>query len=309
MTFHGALTLNWKSWFRIFRRTERRGEEGHPAPPVTVPPVERPSPRIRLGWATDVGRQRSHNEDTVLVVELEEAGYHSTLPTALLVLADGMGGHLAGEVASTLAARTAARHILQACLTPLPLRERSASEPSLKELLTEAFQRANELVNERVPGGGTTLLCALILGNQAYIANVGDSRAYLVSPAGCSQITRDHSIVDIMVELGQMTVEEMVHHPQRNVLYRAVGQKGPLEVDTFFCHIPLEGALLLCSDGLWEMVREEEIVQVVTTSSSLQEACDVLVEKANQAGGKDNISIIIAAPPEISETDSPSLEI
>lgn len=300
--------MNWKSWFRRFWLAGQPEQQKIPEPSAPVPPVERPSPRIRLGWATDVGRQRSHNEDTVLVVEVEEAGYQDVLPTALLVLADGMGGHLAGEVASALAARAAARHILQACLTPLPLRERSASDPSLKELLTEAFQRANELVNERVPGGGTTLLCALILGNQAYIANVGDSRAYLVSPTGCSQITRDHSIVDIMVELGQMTVEEMVHHPRRNVLYRAVGQRGPLEVDTFFCRVPPEGALLLCSDGLWEMVREEEIVQVVSTSPSLQEACDILVEKANQAGGKDNISVIIAAPPEVSETELSSLE-
>lgn len=299
--------MNWKSWFRRFRLTERRGKE---EPPVPVPPVERPSPRPRLtlGWATDVGRQRSHNEDTVLVVELEQAGYHRTLPTGLLILADGMGGHLAGEVASALAARTAAQYILQACLTLLPTREHSASEPSLKEVLTEAFRRANELVTERVPGGGTTLLCALVLGDQAYIANVGDSRAYLISSEGCSQITRDHSIVDMMVELGQMTAEEAVHHPQRNVLYRAVGIRGPLEVDTFFCRIPPGGALLLCSDGLWEMVSEEEIARVVNTSSSLQEACGLLVEKANQAGGKDNISIIIAAPPEVVEPGFQSLE-
>lgn len=302
--------MNWKSWFRRFWRTERRGEEGPPAPPAPAPPEERPSPRLRLtlGWATDVGRQRSHNEDTVLVVELEQAGYDRTLPTGLLILADGMGGHLAGEVASALAARTAAQHILQACLALLPTREHSASEPSLKEVLTEAFLRANELVNERVPGGGTTLLCALILGNQAYIANVGDSRAYLVSPSGCSQITRDHSLVDVMIELGQMTAEEAIHHPQRNVLYRAVGQRGPLEVDTFFCHIPPGGVLLLCSDGLWEMVSEEEIARVVTTSSSLQEACDILVEKANLAGGKDNISVIIVAPPEVVDSGIHRLE-
>ena len=300
---------NWKSWLGRFRRAALR-EEGPPAPSAPAPPAGAipPRPRLEVGWATDVGRQRGHNEDTVLVVELEQAGYHSTLPTALLVLADGMGGHLAGEVASALAARTAARHILQACLTPLPLREHSASEPSLKELLTEAFQKANELVTERVPGGGTTLLCALVLGNQAYIANVGDSRAYLISPEGCSQITRDHSLVDIMIELGQMTVEEAAHHPQRNVLYRAVGQRGPLEVDTFFCHIPPGGVLLLCSDGLWEMVSEEEIAHVVTTSSSLQEACDALVEKANQAGGKDNVSVILAAPPEIAGSEVHLLE-
>lgn len=297
--------MNWKSWFRRFRRAERREGEEPPPSPAPAPSAEPapPRPRLEVGWATDVGRQRRHNEDTVLVVELEQAGYHSTLPTGLLILADGMGGHLAGEVASALAARTAAQHILQACLTLLPIREHSAGEPSLKEVLTEAFRRANEQVTEYVPGGGTTLLCALILGDQAYIANVGDSRAYLVSPTGCSQITRDHSLVDMMVELGQMTVEEAVHHPQRNVLYRAVGQRGPLEVDTFFCRIPPGGALLLCSDGLWEMVSEEEIARVVTTSSSLQEACEVLVEKANQAGGKDNISVILAAPPEVMDSE------
>lgn len=290
--------MNWKSWFRRLRLAERREEERPPAPSAPAPPVERPSrrPRLSLGWATDVGRQRSHNEDTVLVVELEQAGYHKALPTGLLVLADGMGGHLAGEVASALAARTAAQHILQAYLSRLSEREHSAEEPSLKEVLTDAVRRANALVIERVPGGGTTLLCALILGDQAYIANVGDSRAYLVSPEGCSQITRDHSVVDIMVELGQMTSEEAAHHPQRNVLYRAVGQSGPLEVDTFFCRIPPESVLLLCSDGLWEMVSKEEIARVVTTSPSLQEACEILVEKANQAGGKDNISVILAAP-------------
>ncbi|MGQ9716706.1 MAG: Stp1/IreP family PP2C-type Ser/Thr phosphatase [Anaerolineae bacterium] len=292
--------MNWKSWFRRFRRAERREEAGPPAPPAPAPAVARPSryPRLTVGWATDVGRQRSHNEDTVLVAELEQAGSHSTPPIGLLILADGMGGHLAGEVASALAARTAAQHILQACLTLLPAQEHSADEPSLKEVLTEAFRMANERVTEHVPGGGTTLLCAFIIGDQAYIANVGDSRAYLVSPTGCRQITRDHSLVDVMVELGQMTVEEAVHHPQRNMLYRAVGQRGPLEVDTFFCHIPPGEALLLCSDGLWDMVNEEEIARVVTTSSSLQEACEALVEKANRAGGKDNISIILVAPPE-----------
>jgi protein phosphatase len=249
-----------------------------------------------VGWATDVGQQRSHNEDTVLVVELEQGGYHASPPIGLLMLADGMGGHLAGEVASVLAVRTAARYILQACLASFSEREHTADEPSLKEVLTDAVRRANELVIERVPGGGTTLLCALLMGDQAYIANVGDSRAYLVSSKGCSQITRDHSIVDILLELGQMTMEEAAHHPQRNVLYRAVGQRGPLEVDTFFCRIPPGEALLLCSDGLWEMVSEEEIARIVTASSSFQEACDTLVQRANEAGGKDNISVIIVAP-------------
>ncbi len=252
-----------------------------------------------MGWATDTGQQRSLNEDCILVAEIWQEGHHHMPPLALLVLADGMGGHLSGEVASALAVRVVAGHILRIYWTALSNWEHSADEPSLQELLTEAVRKAHEAVIERVPGGGTTLLCVLLLGDRAYIANVGDSRAYLISPNGWQQITRDHSIVDIMVELGQMTPDEAAHHPQRNVLYRAVGQKGPLEVDTFTCHIPKGGILLLCSDGLWEMVSEQDIVEVVTTAASLQAACDTLVKKANQSGGKDNISVILAAPPNL----------
>ncbi len=290
--------FNWKSWFRRFRPDARR-EERPSAPTVTAPPpAHRPSrQRIPVGWATDTGRQRNHNEDSVLVAEIWQEGYHRMPPLGLLILADGMGGHLAGEFASALAVRMVAGHILRTYWTTFSGWEHSADEPSVQELLTEAIQRAHQAVSERVPGGGTTLLCALLLGNQAYIANVGDSRAYLIAPDGWQQITRDHSVVDILVELGQMTPDEATHHPQRNVLYRAVGQKDPLEVDTFTCHIPEGGILLLCSDGLWEMVSEQEMREVITAADSLQAACDILVERANQAGGKDNISVILAAPP------------
>lgn len=262
------------------------------APPSAAP---RPClPRLEVGWNTDVGRQRGLNEDTVLVMEWWQEGHFSMPPVGLFLLADGMGGHLSGEVASALAVRTAARHILLTALGTFSGVEHTADEPSLQEVLTDAFRRAHEAVTEQVPGGGTTLLCALLLGNRAYIANVGDSRAYLISPSGYRQITRDHSVVDMLVEMGQMTADEASHHPQRNVLYRAVGQRGPLEVDVFYCSLSPDEVLLLCSDGLWEMVSAAEMVQVVSDSASLQEACNVLVERANRAGGKDNISVILA---------------
>lgn len=291
--------LSLKSWLRrLSPKAPPKEKLTVPAP--AAPPMERPAPRHRMeiGWATDIGRQRTLNEDSVLIVEIWQDGHPRASSLGLLVLADGMGGHLSGEIASALAVQAVAEHIIRLCWRMFSHGEHSAEEPSLQELLTEAFQKAQEVVSERVPGGGTTLLCALLLDHQAYIANVGDSRAYLISPDGWRQITRDHSIVDIMVELGQMTPNEAAHHPQRNVLYRAVGQKGPLEVDTFVCHIPQEGVLLLCSDGLWEMVTEQEILETVITSPSLQVACDTLVDKANQAGGTDNISVIIAAPSE-----------
>jgi protein phosphatase len=209
-----------------------------------------------------------------------------------------MAGHQAGEVASALAARTVARHIVQQVyLTTLYQKERGAGEPSLKEVLVEAVNLANATVSAVVPGGGTTLICALVLGTQAYVANVGDSRAYLASAQGLEQITRDHSLVDRLVEMGQLTEAEAASHPQKNVLYRAVGQGGVLDVDTFVRAVPRGHRLLLCSDGLWGMVDEEEMGHIISDAPSPQAACDELVEAANLAGGKDNISVILVEPP------------
>ena len=253
---------------------------------------------MRVGWSTDVGRQRQHNEDTVLVLAADQGGDDPLPPFGLFVLADGMGGHRAGEVASALAARVVARHIVQQVyLSALGGREHRAGEPSLQEVLIEAVNLANTAVATEVPGGGTTLICAMMFGSHAYIANVGDSRAYLLSPEGMEQITRDHSLVDRLVELGQLTAAEAANHPQKNVLYRAVGQGGTLEVDVFVRPIPSGGRLLLCSDGLWGMVQEEEILRTVVAARSPQEACDALVAAANRAGGKDNISVILVEPP------------
>lgn len=254
---------------------------------------------MEVGWATHIGRQRKLNEDALLVLEAWQEGHYPLPPFGLFVVADGMGGHLSGEVASTLAVRTAASHILQRIyLSHLSHQEPSADQPSLQEIITEAIRIAHEAVTVQVPGGGTTLLCALVLGNSAYIANVGDSRAYLLTPSGARQITRDHSVVDLLVEMGQMSAQEAAHHPQRNVLYRALGQYGPLEVDTFRCSLHPGETLLLCTDGLWEMVPETELVRIVATAPSIQAACERLVEQANEAGGKDNITVILVAPPD-----------
>jgi serine/threonine protein phosphatase PrpC len=254
--------------------------------------------RMEVGWSTDIGRQRKHNEDAVLVVEASQEG-DNALPTfGLFVLADGMGGHQAGEVASALAARITARHIVQQVyLTALSQQGHSADQPSLKEVLIEAVNLANAAVAAAVPGGGTTLICTLMLGPQAYVANVGDSRAYLVSRESMEQITRDHSLVDRLVEMGQLTAAEATNHPQKNVLYRAVGQGGVLEVDTFVHGVPPDHFLLLCSDGLWGMVNDEEMLRIVNEAPSPQAACDALVVAANGAGGSDNVSAILVRPP------------
>jgi protein phosphatase len=253
---------------------------------------------MQVGWSTDVGQQRQHNEDALLVMEANQDGDNPLPPFGLFILADGMGGHRSGEVASALATRMVARHILQQVyLTALYQRDHHAEQLPLKEVLVEAVNLANAAVATAVPGGGTTLLCALMLGTQAYIANVGDSRAYLVSPEGLEQITRDHSLVDRLVELGQLTEAQAVNHPQKNVLYRAVGQGGVLEVDTFVHAIPPGHCLLLCSDGLWGMVSKEEMGRIITAARSPQAACNALIAAANQAGGRDNISVILVEIP------------
>ena len=255
--------------------------------------------KLMVGWATDVGVVRSHNEDTAFVVTSVLDG-DETLPAfGIFALADGMGGHQAGEVASSLAARAVTHYITREFYLPILVRdERDTGQPSLKEVLVDAVRAANDLVADRVPGGGTTLTCALVLGPRAYIAHVGDSRAYIVTETGeLDQITQDHSLVDRLIELGQLTRDEAAVHPHKNVLYRAVGQGGTLEVDTYVRTISEEEKLLLCSDGLWGMLEEAEIADIVATSATPQIACEKLIVAANNAGGRDNITAILVDPP------------
>ncbi len=175
----------------------------------------------------------------------------------------------------------------------------SASEalPDARQWLTAATQAANRAVYEqrRVAGTdmGTTLVMALFVGANATIANVGDSRAYLLDQDGITQITTDHSLVERLVATGQITPEEARNHPQKNVIYRVIGDKTRVEADLFERRLAPGEALLLCSDGLSGMLPDEQIWHVWRTSTSPQGACDRLVEVANQAGGEDNIAVVI----------------
>jgi serine/threonine protein phosphatase PrpC len=169
--------------------------------------------------------------------------------------------------------------------------------PDPKEWLISAIQQANRAVYDRRRAAGTdmgtTLVAALVVGDRCTIANVGDSRAYHLHPNGITQVTTDHSLVERLVATGQITREEAATHPQRNVIYRTIGDKPRVEVDTFEQQLAPGEALLLCSDGLSGMVPDEQIWQIWRTSTSPQEACDRLVEAANGAGGEDNISVIV----------------
>jgi len=250
-------------------------------------------PRLRIGSASDTGLVRAHNEDAVLVFEAQNQGDKAADVFGLFILADGMGGHQAGEVASSLAARTVAHRVLQGVYLPYLLSGRPDESQPLTEALTRAIDEASQIVYKTVPGGGTTLTCALVIQDRAVLAHVGDSRAYVYHGGSLRQITKDHSYVDKLVELGQLTVEEAAMHPQKNVLYRAVGQEGTLEVDTYLEALPSGSRLLLCCDGLWSMISDKDILRILATADTPQAACDQLVAAANAAGGRDNITTVV----------------
>ncbi len=247
------------------------------------------------GWVTDTGRVRGHNEDALLVFMGEQASSGAVPPFGLFVLADGMGGHQSGELASALASRVVAGHLIQEIYAPiLHDVERVADQPSLNQLVEEAVTRANEEVRDLVPGSGTTLTCGMVLGERLFMGHVGDSRGYLLrQDEDPKLLTYDHSLVRRLVDTGQLTAEEADVHPQRNVLYRAIGQEGNLDVDVFSLPIQNGDKLLLCSDGLWGMVSEMDIWRILANSSTPKEACLELVKAANAAGGNDNITVIL----------------
>jgi protein phosphatase len=211
----------------------------------------------------------------------------------LFVVADGMGGHRAGEVASSISVRTVARKLTSETILRLFDLEQPEDAPSLQEIVREALEEANATVVDRVPGGGTTLTAAVWLGPQVTLGHVGDSRAYLIGRDGTRVITRDHSLVQRLVELEQLTEEEAALHPQRNVLWNAIGQGANLKVDVASHPVPQGGYLLLCSDGLWGTVPDGDIEKMVLAATDPQSAADQLVQAANAAGGPDNITVIL----------------
>jgi protein phosphatase len=164
--------------------------------------------------------------------------------------------------------------------------------------MQEGVQDAHRAITKQVPGGGTTLTAALILGDQMTIVHVGDSRAYLISDnEHIESLTRDHSLVKRLVELGQITTDEAAVHPQRNVLYRALGQGEPFDPDINSLQLPASGYLLICSDGLWSVVPEVEIQRLVHATDNPEVTCRRLIQAANDAGGPDNISAILIRLP------------
>ncbi|MBN2386293.1 MAG: serine/threonine-protein phosphatase [Anaerolineales bacterium] len=249
--------------------------------------------QLIAGCGQSVGRQRDHNEDCLFAISFCMAGESSFPPMGLYIVADGMGGHQYGEVASRSAVRSLSGHLLRK-MHPYLVDPTQSMDESLQEMMTAAIYEAQHAVTKAAPGSGTTLTAALVLGQQMIIAHVGDSRAYTIRPDGrVEALTRDHSLVRRLEELGHITPEEAATRPDRNVLYRAIGQGEALEPDIFVAPFPQPGYLLLCSDGLWGVISESELLRIVLNSRDLTSACQEMVKAANEAGGPDNISAVL----------------
>jgi len=266
----------------------------HDSPPVsTLQP-----PQLISACAQSVGMQREHNEDALFMLTTTLTSDHNSLPIGLYIVADGMGGHQHGEIASGIAIRSVAGYLLSRLVIPLLSVKPVTPEVSLQEIMQAGVQEAHRVITSQAPGSGTTLTAVLILGEQITIAHVGDSRAYMIDSDGkIEAMTRDHSLVKRLVELGQISREEAANHPQRNVLYRALGQGEPFDPDIKTLRLPENGILLICSDGLWGVIPEEEIARVVTNATTPELACQALVDAANAAGGPDNITAIMVKLP------------
>ncbi len=226
--------------------------------------------RVHVGAATDIGQVREGNEDSYLVVE------------PLYAVADGMGGHRGGEVASSLALET---------VQGMFERREGSLAHQVEQANRAVFDRSQ---NDRsVSGMGTTLTAALVDGNRVHLVHVGDSRAYLLRGGELTQLTEDHTLVHRMVMEGEISQEEAETHPHRSILTRALGVDQSVQVDEGDVEVLGGDRLLLCTDGLTGMVPEGQIREILLDAAEPQEAVDRLVTVANRAGGIDNITAVI----------------
>lgn len=252
---------------------------------MTTESVRSESIRLVYAKGTDVGCQRAHNEDAVAVFDPPDPEERRR-KGLLFVVADGMGGHQAGEVASETAVETISKEYY------------GDSDGIVASALVRAIERANSVIHQQSQeaaaqaGMGTTVVAAAARGTELVVANVGDSRAYLLRDGRFRQVTRDHSLVEEQIRSGILSREEARTHPQRNVITRALGAETEVDVDTYGGELSAGDGLLLCTDGLSEYVSDEEMGRIVRRSPP-QEAIKGLISLARERGGSDNITALL----------------
>lgn len=253
--------------------------------------------QVGAGWDPGHARRNHPNEDSMFVLQGMCTYQGQLMPFGLFCIADGMGGHANGKEASRIAIERMMQTILQNIMIGQDL-----SEEFLTDMLVGGVEWANLAIYHYAQSAqtemGTTLTAALIIDGKAYVVNVGDSRTYIHREGeGLFQITRDHSLVANLVEQGKITDEEIYTHPERSKIYRCLGNSETVQVDWFVTDLCPQDRLLLCSDGLWEMIRDIYIERILRSCRQPNEASNRLVQLALQAGGVDNISVIVVLHP------------
>jgi serine/threonine protein phosphatase PrpC len=272
--------------------------------------------RLEAATLTDPGLERQVNQDRVWAqIYAPSEGE----PVGLFIVCDGIGGHLGGEFASHWAVETVKQEMAE-MFCPLDPRAtvhlsqgeidaallgtestRLSVTRKIENMVIKAIEKANRVVYEysqqrpeQASDSGTTITLAFVLGARVVIANIGDSRTYLLREGNLRQVTQDHSLVASLVASGQIEPTEVYAHPQRNLIYRSLGNRQDVKVDTFWEVLKPGDHLLLCSDGLWEMVQDDQlIIRLITEASTPDQACQDLVSAANTAGGEDNIGVVV----------------
>ena len=239
---------------------------------------------MKLYAMTDIGRKREVNQDYVYVTDQPIGPFKN-----LLVVADGMGGHKAGDFASKYTVNVLKEEIENTSLKEPEEILRNAVSIANRKLIAEA---ATDI---KLEGMGTTLVAATVVGNTLYFANVGDSRLYLINDK-IRQLSKDNSLVEEMVRLGGIKAEEAKNHPDKNIITRAIGVKEEVEADIYEYRLKKGDVILMCTDGLSNMVEDEDMFDIVKGSRDVIEAVQMLIEKANSNGGRDNIGVVIAEP-------------
>lgn len=271
---------------------------------VPFPYFEELRRHITTGTAQSIGVERKKNDDSLLVIVGSADGDDEPPDFGLLCVADGLGGQEHGAAASAISVRMLASSLTRGAILDLLALEPERQPGSTEDLVRLSMQQANREVRSRAEGGASTLTIALVVGDQVTIGHVGDTRAYLITEDNIQQLTRDHSLVQELVDTGTITEEEALTHPQRNVLWNAMGKAIDVKVDVATHSTPLDGYLMLCSDGLWGVIPDEEIQETILRAGNPQQACEALVAAANAAGGPDNVTCVTVYFPVQPSTES-----
>ncbi len=236
---------------------------------------------MKTFYLTDSGKVRAHNEDSVIITKNQSGDY-------LMAVADGMGGHSAGEIASSIVVS----HISKCFNEVFCNMEKSKAVEWIRGMATEV----NDLIFNYVEnhpeskGMGTTLVLAIITTDYVLIGNIGDSSGFVIKDEKLHKVTYDHTLVNLLIKAGELTEEEAKDHPKKNVLMKALGANNPIDIDIFDCDMDIS-SVLLCSDGLTTMLDTEQIEKVILSDLEIEDKVIKLIRKSNNRGGTDNISI------------------